>query len=388
MSAAVFVFQFATLAFSANLFSTPFLALIIAHEDMNVYAYVSVTEALLKLSAVFLLQISKSDRLILYGMLLAVVSVIVAILYIAWCKIKYSESAFHFLWERKIFIEIASFSGWCLFGSSAGVAKNQLSNVLINIFFGPEVNAARAIAYNVNNAVISFAANFNTAVRPQIIKSYSIGDKNSTFELVFQSTKLSYFLLWIFMCPLFLEIDFVLELWLKNVPDMTVVFTQLILIECMCDSISYPMQSLSQASGKMKLYQSVVGGILLLNFPISYIVLKNGVSAYAVQYIAILIAFTALILRIAINKILTGLNISCFFAHAILPCVLVSVLSCVPPFLIHHFMSDGFLRLVFVVLVSTICTALFSYSLAISKYERIKIREVVSERFVRRKNGE
>lgn len=370
MNAARWVYHFAIIAFIINLFSAPFMALIISHEDMSIYAYVSIIEALLKLAVVFLLGVFRIDKLILYGLLLCAVTSAVTLLYYLHCKIKYKESSFRFVWDKKLFSEIASFSGWCLFGSTAGIFKNQITNILLNIYFGPVVNAARSIALNVSNAVTSFASNFNMAVRPQIIKSYSAGDKKDTFALVYQSTKLSYFLLWVFMCPLFLEMNYVLTLWLKNVPDMTVIFTRLILIEVLFDSISYPMQSLSQASGKMKLYQSIVGGVLLLNLPFSYFVLKLGGNAYAVQFVAIAIAVIALALRIAINRILTGLACLDFINKSILPCVFVSAFSCALPFFIYKTMAEGFVRLAFVVISSTVSLIVFALLLGLSKAEK------------------
>ena len=342
MDAAKSVFHLVVISFASNLFSTPFLALIISHENMNVYAFISISEGVLKLASVLLLRVISFDSLVMYGFLLAAISVIIAFAYYSWCRKSYTECRFSLQWDKVQLQEILSFSGWCLFGTCAGIAKNQITNILLNMFFGPVVNAARGIAYNVNSAVSSFSANFNMAVRPQIIKTYSVNEKNTSFDLVFQSTKLSYFLLWIFMCPLFLEMHYVLKLWLTNVPDMSVTFTRLILIEVLFDSVSYPLQSLSQASGKMKLYQSVVGGVLLLNLPLAYLALKKGFDAYCVQYIAIVIAFVALLLRIIINSVLTDLQVSLFIRKALFPSILASFLSAILPCVFHFSMAESF----------------------------------------------
>ena len=377
LQAANFLFHFVILSFSANMLSAPFMALIISHENMRIYASVSVIESVLKLIIVFLLLLVTFDKLILYGALLACISIFVSLSYIIYCKKMYKECVFQFSFDKKIFSDVISFSGWCLFGTCAGIAKNQITNVLLNMFFGPAVNAARGIAYNVNNAVISFSSNFNMAVRPQIIKTYSANEKNTTFDLVFQSTKLSWLLLWICMLPLFLEMEFVLRLWLKDIPEMTVVFTRLILFEVLFDSISYPLQSLSQASGKMKLYQSVVGGTLLLNLPFAYIALRAGYSAYTVQIIAIIIAFVALVLRIIINSYLTGLSTILFITKSICPCIVVSLSSCLVPIIAHSFISIDFMRVFVVILTSILTTIFFGYLFALNKAEKAKAKNIL-----------
>lgn len=370
LNSALIVYQFTIFTFIFGLFSAPFMALIVSHEDMSVYAYVSIIEALLKLAVVFALKFLNFDKLILYGFLLCLVSFVIAFAYFAYCKVKYKETKFALTWDKKIFNEISSFSGWCLFGTGAGIVKNQITNIFLNMFFGPVVNAARGIAINVNSAVMSFSSNFNMAVRPQIVKSYSVGNKNETFRLVFQSTKMSFILLFVFQLPLYLEMDYVLNLWLKNVPEMTVTFTRLILIEFIFDTFSYPLQSLSQASGKMKLYQSVVGGVLLLNLPFGYIALKMGFSAYSVQFVAIFIGFLAFVLRVFINSHLTGLKTKDYFLKTFLPCFITAVCSCALPVAVYFMLADSFIRLVLLVLVSFLSIAFFALTICLNKEER------------------
>lgn len=382
LNAALVVYQFAILSFVFGLGSAPFMALIISHEDMSVYAYVSIIEALLKLVIVFVLKFLDFDKLVLYGALLSFVTFVIAAIYFAYCRQKYAETEFSLTWNKKIFTEISAFSGWCLFGTGAGIVKNQITNIFLNMFFGPVVNAARGIAMNVNSAVMSFSSNFNMAVRPQIVKNYSVGNKDGTFNLVFQSTKLSFLLLFVFLLPLYLEMDYVLTLWLKNVPDLTVTFTRLILIEFLFDAFSYPLQSLSQASGKMKLYQSVVGGTLLLNLPFAYIALRFGFCAYSVQFVAIFIGFLAFVLRVFINSCLTGLKTKDYFLKTFLPCFISALCSSILPFIVYFFLKDTFLRLVLVVAVSVLSISFFGLTVCLNKDERNALFD-----FIRRKTG-
>lgn len=376
LKSALIVYQFAILTFILGLFSAPFMALIISHEDMSIYAYISIIEAFLKLASVFLLRFLNFDKLILYGILITFVTFVVASIYFFYCRIKYKETKFSFIWDKKIFKEISFFSGYCLFGAGAGIVKNQIINIFLNISFGPIVNAARGIAMNVNSAVMSFSSNFNMAVRPQIVKNYSVGNRDETFKLVFQSTKMSFLLLFVLLLPLFLEMNYVLTLWLKNIPDMTVTFTRLILIEFIFDAFSYPLQSLSQASGKMKLYQSVIGGTLLLNLPFAYISLKSGLSAYSVQFVAIFIGLLAFILRVFINSYLTGLKTKDYFLKSILPCFFTAVCSCVLPFAVY-FLFDS---LIFVVVASVLSIAVFGLGICLNKNERKNLFNTINRK--------
>lgn len=375
--ASVSVYQFAVLTFVFTLFSTPFMALIIAHEDMSVYSYVSVAEAVLKLAVVFVLKFLLFDKLILYGILLACVSFAMSAIYFMYCVVNYRETKLYLVCDKSIFLEILSFCGWCLFGTGASIAKNQITNVLLNLHFGPTVNAARGIALNVNSAIIGFSNNFNMAVRPQIIKKYSAGDKEETFTLVYQSSKLSFLLLFVFMLPFYLEMETVLSVWLKNPPDMTISFTRLILIEIVFDAFSYPLQSLSQAAGKMKLYQSVVGGVLLLNLPFAYFVLQNGFDAYAVQYIAILIAIFAFVLRIFINSLLTGLSVKTYFIKILFPCLTAGLMAAVIPVVLHAVLGDALVRLLSVSCVSVLSVVFFGLFVCLNKNERKAVFTVI-----------
>lgn len=371
--AANWIFQAAIASFLLTLITTPYMASIIAHENMNVYAYVSIIEAGLKLGIVFLLKILPYDKLILYGILLTTVAFINTSIYRIYCHKKYAECQFIFVKDIKLFREIISYSGWNLFGSTVSVVKNQIINILLNLHFGAVVNAARGIASQVNSAVVSFSQNFSTAIRPQIIKNYAAEQKAECMKLVFRGCKFTFFLMYIFSLPLVLEMKYVLRLWLKSPPMYAVLFTQLALIDAVIDSISYPIMTLAQATGKIKLYQGVVGGILLCNLPVSYIALKLGASAYSVMLIAIVLTFFAFVVRLYIIKKLTGFSIKDFIINTAIPCFIVLILSAVAPVILYFTMSEGFLRLCCTFIVSVLCTGITVLFAGMKKDERSTI---------------
>lgn len=339
-AAANVIYQAAAVSFLLTLMTTPYMACIIARENMNVYAYASIAEAVLKLAAVFVLRVLPFDKLALYGILLAAVALVNTGIYRLYCRRNYAECRFRPVRDRRLFREIVGYSGWNLFGSLVGVFKNQMTDILLNIFFTPVVNAARAVASQVNGAVVSFSANFSTAVRPQIIKSYASEQKDECISLVFYGCKITFFLMYVFSLPLVLEMDFVLGLWLKNPPPLAAVFTRLALIDAVIDSISYPIMTLAQATGKIRLYQGVVGGILLLNLPVSYAVLKRGAPPFSVMAVAVCITLLAFIVRLLIVKHLTEFSLRAFARRVVLPVMKASLCSAAVPVLLKMLIKN------------------------------------------------
>ena len=370
MVAARWIYQFAILSFMVTLLTTPYMASIIAHENMNVYAYVSIVEAALKLGIVFVLRVLPYDKLIVYGALLLIVACINTGLYRGYCKRRYAECHFRLLWDRALFTELVSYSGWNLFGASVGIVKNQIINILLNLFFGPLVNAARAVSAQVNSAVVSFANSFSTAMRPQIIKSYAAEKYEETMQLVFRGCKGTFFLMYLFALPLMIEMPYVLKLWLKEPPELSVLFTRLALLDALIDSISYPIMTLAQATGKIKLYQGVVGGVLLLNLPVSYCALRLGAPAYSVMVIAVLITFVAFVSRLCIVKFLVRFSVKSFFCKVIFPSMIVASLASILPTMISQNLNTGFVRLVFTTVVSCFSLCLLFFFLGLSGSER------------------
>ena len=356
MNAVLWIYQFAILTFVAKIITTPYMSAIIAHENMSVYAYVSIVEVILNLLIVFLLSVLSYDKLILYGFLIFIVSLINTVLYHFYCRKHYNECRFRLLWDNTLLKEMGYYVGWNFFGSFCVVLKDQGVNILLNLFFGTLVNAAQAIASQVNSAIMSFAQNFSTALRPQIIKNYAANKHDEALKLVFGGSKFTYFLMYFFVMPLVLEMPYILKLWLKNPPEYSILFTRLVLINAVIESIIYPMTTLAHATGKMKLHQCVVGTLLLLNFPLSYIVLKCGASAYMVLVISICINILAIGIRLYIVRYLSQFPIRKFLLNVIYPVGILSFLAVCLPYVIRYFFDESFWRLCLTTILAILST--------------------------------
>ena len=375
--AARIIYQTSIVSLAFTVMTSPYMAAIIAHEDMSIYAYVSILEVSLKLLLVFLLPILGSDRLIVYGLLMMAVVIINTTVYRTICRKKYEETKAGWIWDKKLFREIMSFSGWNIFGASVKVFKNQGINILLNQFFNPVVVTARSIAFQVNSAVNSFAQNFSTAVRPQIIKEYASGHFEGMKKLVYQSSKGTFFLMYLFTLPLCLEMHFTLSIWLKTPPQFAVLFTQLTLIDILIESINYPLMTAAQATGKIRLYQGLVGGILLLNLPVSYLFLSLNFPAVAVFIIAICITLVAGITRLIILKILIQFSLLSFLTKVYIPLLASVILSMVLPVIVSIKLEESFLRFVLITLLSVLSIGIFGYFIGLSKDEKKAIQAVI-----------
>jgi len=379
-NAAFWIYQASIFSMICTILTAPFMASIIAHEDMNIYAYVSIIEVVLKLGIVFLLPLFAIDKLIFYGLLMAGVVFINTAIYRTICIKKYSECKFAFFWEKDLFKELISYTGWNMFGSAVGVFKNQIVNIILNQFFNPIVNAARGIAAQVNSAVNSFAQNFSTAVRPQIIKNYASGEKAKMLQLMYRSCKATFLLMYVFALPLILEMPYVLKLWLKNVPEYAVLFTILALLDALIDTISYPIMAAAQATGKIKLYQAVVGGVLLLNAPIAFVVLTFGAAPYSVFIVSISVTSLAFIVRLCILKKLINFSFWNFIWKVFIPIICCAGLAFIVPYFVRNLLDSSFIRLCVTVIVSVICVALSGYFVALSKNEKQWIVGIVKSK--------
>lgn len=292
------VYQFSIFTSLLGIIQVPYNALIIAREQMNVFAYVSIVEVILKLIIVFMIVFFGSDKLIGYSILTFVVAFIIRTFYQMYCRKNFKESRYHFEYDKFFFSELISYSGWNLFGNIAGVARGQGVNIVLNYFFGTLMNAAYGITMQVQSAVSIFVTNFQIAVNPQIIKTYSKGELNSTHRLISNSTKYSFFLMLLIVSPIIINTEYVLYLWLKTPPPDTVTFVQLVLGIVLIDCLSGPMMTGAQATGNIKWYQIIVGTLVFLNLPVSWLLLKMGCDAYIVYVVYIVISFLSLQFRL------------------------------------------------------------------------------------------
>lgn len=374
LTAANWVFQFSILSLIVSMLSVPYNAIIIAYERMGVFAWVSIIEVALKLILVLMLQFLGFDKLVLYSILMFGVSILIRLIYGIYCNRNFQESKYRFYWDKPLFKTLMSFAGWNLWGSTAGVFYGQGINVLLNIFFGPTVNAARGIAYQIKGAVFRFVQSFQTAMNPQIIKSYATNDSIYMNQLIMQGSKYSYFLLYAMSLPILLETAIILKLWLKIVPEYTVIFSQLVIVNILIDSVSGPLMTAAQATGKIKLYQGVIGGLLILILPFSYLFLRLGYPPEVTLYVSILMSILALFARLIIIHHLIGLSVMDFTINVIVKVLFVSVIAFIIPFIIKNMFSQSILRLILLSFASTISVLASIFFIGLSSSERLFVK--------------
>lgn len=320
------VYQFSVLTFLLNIIQVPYNSLILARERMNIYAYVSIVEVLLKLGIVFILVYFGSDKLILYAFLTFVVSFVIRLIYQVYCRRAFVESRYKFSYDKKYFLELISYSGWNLFGNIATIARGQGNNLLLNLFFGTTVNAAYSIALQLQGAVSMFVTNFQIALNPRIIQNYASGDIQKSQKLVFQGSKFSYFLMLLLVLPFIFNTSFILETWLKNVPNHTIIFVRLCLISVLIDVISGPLMTLAQAVGKIKWYQIIIGTLIFLNLPVSYYLLRSYHEPALIFIAIIALNLVALIFRIFFLKDMANFDVKSFCTSVLFKIALITIL--------------------------------------------------------------
>lgn len=382
MIAANWVLQCAILTFLINLISIPFNATIIAHERMSVFAYISIIDAILKLLIVYALYVSPFDRLIVYAVLLLLVACAIRIIYSVYCHRHFQECKYRRVHDKELLKSMTSFAGWNFFGYGAKVVNDQGTNLLMNVFFGVTVNAARGVAVQVKGAVTHFVTNFTMALNPQITKSYAVGDLSYMHSLIFRGAKFSYFLMLFFVIPLCLETELVLKLWLSIVPPHAVAFVRLTLIAATINVINDSIIKGLHATGKIKKYMITVGTIEIMNFPFTYFAFHLGASPEVAYYIFIGIYGCLAFLRVILVKDLISLRFSDYFKQVFLRCSIVTLPSLAIPYYLSILMNDSILRLVLILIVSTVSTSTFVYFWGLSGREKYVVTKYLGKVFM------
>ena len=377
MTAANWVLQFSIVTFVINLISVPYNAAIIAHERMSAFAYISILEAVCKLTIAFLIMVSPMDKLIFYAILMCMVSVIVRFTYGHYCKKHFAECTYHFHWDVDILKKMFGFAGWNFIGASSAVLRDQGGNIVINLFYGPTVNAARGIAIQVNSAIMGFVSNFMTALNPQITKSYASGDRDYMMTLIFQGARLSFYMLLLLSLPVLVNTHYILVLWLKLVPEHAVLFVQLILIFAMSESISNPLVTAMLATGKIRNYQIVVGGLQMMNLPISYVCLRFGCIPETVLVVAIAISQCCLAARLYMLRGMIGLSSIQYMKKVYFNVIAVALLSVMIPAILSKYMDESFLSFAILSLLVMACTIAVEFYVGCNGKERAFVIEKV-----------
>ena len=381
MFAANCIYQFTILSVINTFLVNPYNACIISHEKMDIYAYLSIIEALFKLAIIYILWIVPYDRLVTYGLLNLLMSLVVTMIYRLYCINKFEECHLKIYKDYKLFRKLISFSGWTLWGAMAVMTKGQGLNILLNIFFNPAVNASRGIAYQINMNIIKFGDNFYTAVRPQITKYYAQGDLTDMFNLVFRSSKLTYYLLLFISLPILIETPFIINLWLGQLPEYVVDFTRLIIIISVVDCMAAPIMTTANATGNIKLYQILMGLITISNIPISYILLKNGANPVCVFYVSLILACICYVTRVCIVKyLIPKFPILKFLQQVTGIIVITTIAASIVPLLLHNILSNNVINMVIVCLSALVSTIFAIYFVGMNKAEKAFAMKLILKR--------
>lgn len=341
--AAIWVLQFSLLAFAVNLMSVPQMASITAYEKMSAYAYIGIFDGLMRLGVALLILHSSFDRLILYSALMACVVILVRVAYGIYCRRNFPECRYRPVFDLPLVREMFSFAGWNFIGVTSGVLRDHGGNILVNVFFGTALNAARGVAVQLNGAVQGFVTNFMTAVNPQITKSYASGDRDYMLSLVQKSSRMSFFLLFVIALPLLFNTEYLLGIWLKEVPMQSASFVRLFLIFALSESLSNSLITAQLATGNIKRYQIIVGGLQLMNLPVSYVCLKAGAPAESTVAVSIAISQICLVARLLLLKPMIGLSPGEFIRTVYAKVIIVAAAASALPFLLCRLMPDDFL---------------------------------------------
>lgn len=369
--AANWVFQFSVVTFVIGLISVPYNAAIIAHERMSAFAYIGIFEAVAKLLVAYLIGATATDRLIMYGFLLMLIAVIVRLIYGIYCKRRFEECSYRFVYDKNLLKEMTSFAGWNFIGASSSQLMNQGVNLLANSYFGLVINAARGIASQVDSMLVSFVNNFTTAVNPQITKSYAARDYEYMYYLIFRSAKFSYFLIMFFAIPIICETEFLLNLWLDNiVPEHTVSFVRLALVASMINVLSNSMITAMLATGNIKKYQIIVGGIGMLVLPIAWLFFHWGFPPEMAYITIIFIFICQLFCRLYLMRTMIGLSMRRFAKEVLLKIVLVSTFAMLFPLILCLCMEDGWFRFLSIGFVSVISSGISIFFMGLGTNER------------------
>ncbi len=370
MDAAFWLFQFSIISCFVNIMSVPYNALIIAHEKMSAFAYMSLLDTAMKLGVVYLLVVYDGDRLVFYGVLVLLVTIIDRVIYGQYCIRKFPESEYHFMVDKSLMKEMTSFASWNLLGNLSYVCYTQGVNLLLNVFFNPVVNAARGIAVQIQTVVSNFSYSVENAIKPQITKSYAQQDMQRMHTLIFLSAKVAFFVLLLLSLPIILEANQLLNLWLVEVPEHTVNFVRLTILTLLTESLTNPLLTAAQATGDMKKYQFSVSLLCLFILPVSYVALLISPIPELVFIVSIVFSISMQFVKLWIVSRQISLSKILYLKEVFFRTMVVFLLSLVLSSTLLFLMDAGIIRLIFLSLFSCVIVLLSIYTFGINKNER------------------
>lgn len=375
---AFWIYQFSTVSAVLVILQAPFSAAIMAYEHMNAYAIISIVDVLLKLLLAFLLPFVSADKLLMYGAFYMVITIINFAFNYFYSIRNFPELHLKNEYNKNMFKNMISFSGWNLFGTFACMVREQGLNLVLNLFFGPVVNAARGVAYQVSSALQGFVSNLSLAAKPQMIQSYAAGDSSRTLKLMYTMSKLSFVFLFILSTPIILNLDYILHLWLGDiVPEHTANFVVLILLATLMNNFNAPLSNVVYATGKMRNYEVTFSVINLLIIPISYLALNLGAPAEAAFITYFVMTIFVQIGCLLVLKTLVSISLKHYFMSLVIPLFFVMFLCFPISIVMNSIMNVGVVRILFEYVVVTLTTASLFYIVALDSDEKSMVNQII-----------
>ena len=374
LTAANVVFQLSILSAAVSITQVPYTALIISNERMGIYAYMEIANVTLKLVIVYFLLILPGDKLIIYAILTAIVSILIALAYRLYCLRQFPESRTRPQYDKTFIRPILSFSGWDMYGNLCVTARNQGLTFILNIFFGVAINGAASIANTLNATLSGFSNNIVTAFRPQIIKNYAQQALDVFQNLITMASQLSAMMLIMMAIPLLIETPYVFGLWLGEVPEWVVIFSRITIIYAIITQINTVINIGIHATGRIKRLSFLSGTIFLLNLPLVWIALRLGGTPPVAFIIGIAVIAVLLLINIWNLKHNVPQFRSLRYLGKILILPLISIPACAACYYLHLLMPENFLRFALVCLTSVLLIALSTYAFTLNSSQRAQIR--------------
>lgn len=381
LTAALWVYQFSIVASCISLISIPYNGVIIAHERMDAFAFISVLEAMLRLFIVFALMCFDYDRLILYGVFCLVVSLIVRSVYTIYSKKHFEEVNTKWLWNKSLFKEIFSFATWSLLPSFSVMLLQQGVNILLNVFFGPAVNAARGLSAYFQALAQQFASSFQSALNPQIIKSYAQDNLIYMHSLIFRSSKFTFIFVLLIVLPLIIEAPYIFTLWLGEYPEHTVGFARWAMLITLLDATSNPFMVAAGATGEVRKYNIVIGGIMIFVVPIGYVVLKWGAPPESVLAVHLFIAAICFLARLLLVCSKISMSAVLYLKKVVIPAFVTCVISFPLPLVLHNILRQNIFSVISVAMLSVIIVLIIGYLVMLTKNEKEFVLSIIRSRF-------
>ena len=369
--AANWVFQCSLITTAVSIISVPYSSCVVAHEKMGQFAYISIIETFLKLGVALVIMVSPIDRLVLYVTLILLIQITVRLIYTTYCKREFDECIFEYRFDKTLFKKMFSFAGWGCIGNMGWGLKDQLLNIILNLFFGTTINAARGISTQVNGIISSFASNFTMAVNPQITKQYAAGNIERSITLTMAGSKYAFYLLSFITVPFLINEHYVLRLWLGDVPEYTDAFVAIALISSCVYSMSHTVSTAIQATGYVKCFQILLATTLLLEVPAAYIILKIGGAPYLAVMPSIFTCLLSLVVRIVIlHHYVPQYRISEYLFNTVLRGIVIFSLAYVSSYYLRSLFENTFINLIITAAISAIIVLCLIYWIGINSHER------------------